>query len=117
GSARLADRDVYRREIDVRAVVDVQSTERNQPGQGQPDEQDDGDDRIADRPCGDVAQVHWLAAWVAPVMRTGFTRSPSLTKPPARAITRSLPSKPATIVMPSSVTMPVVTFRRSTRLS
>src|SRR5690606_14613626 len=60
--ARLADRYVDCRKIDVRTVVDVHLVERNQPGQRQADEQDYRDDRVTDRPRGNVPKVHWPEA-------------------------------------------------------
>src|SRR5690606_32555014 len=103
--AGLADRHVDRREIDVRAVVDVHPVERDQPAQRQPDEQDYRDDRVTDRPRGNIPEIHWLAACALSETTTGLIRSPSLTKPPARRITRSSPVRPATTAMPSSVTI------------
>src|SRR5690606_9921229 len=113
----LTDGDIDRGEIDVRTVVHVHAAERDETRQRKADEQDDRDDRITDRPCGNVPEIHWLGAWAFPEPTTGLTRSPSLTNPPARAITRSLPLSPATTVIPWSVTSPVRTLRRSTRLS
>src|SRR5690606_25110136 len=115
--ARLADRYVDCRKVDVWAVVDVHLAERNQPGQRQADEQDYRDHLVTDRPCRNVQKGHWPDARRPALSATGLPRSPSLTKPPARRITRSVPSRPATIAIPSSVTMPVRTLRRTTRFS
>ena len=47
-----------RREFDVRIVVHVHPHEADDAGQRQADEQDDRRNRVADRPGGDVAEIH-----------------------------------------------------------
>ena len=56
--ARLADADDRRREVDVGVVVHLHPRERDQAGEHQADEQDDRDDRVADAPGRDVAEIH-----------------------------------------------------------
>src|SRR5690606_9855608 len=112
-----ADRHRDRGEVDVRAVIDVHPHERDEPGQRQPDEQDDRDDGIANRPCGDVTKVHWVEAWRPPLTADGTIRSPSLRKPPARSTIRALRVRPERVAVPRSVTARVVTPRRPMRSS
>ncbi len=65
--ARLRHRDDRRREVDVRRVVDLHPGEGDQPRQHQPDEENDGEDGVADAPGRNVAEVHGLILfpWLA----------------------------------------------------
>ena len=56
--ARLGDGDNDQREFDVRLVLHLHAHERHNPGQREAKEHDDRHDRVADRPGGNVAEVH-----------------------------------------------------------
>ena len=85
--ARLADRDIGDREIDVRVVVDVQPHEADDAGERQRQEQHDRRHRVADRPGGDVAKAHASVRISSPAVvvccSTGFTFCPGDRNAPA----------------------------------
>src|SRR5690606_42135213 len=88
------------RKIDARVVGGVHPAERDDTRQRQRNEQNDRNDRIADRPGGSVPEVHWADACPPPSPATGLTRSPSLRKPPARTTIRSPPARPPVMAIP-----------------
>ena len=56
--AGLRDVDDHGGKFDVRLIDDVHPREAQNPRDHQPQEQNDRDDRVADRPGGDVAKIH-----------------------------------------------------------
>ena len=111
--ARLRDRDIDRRELDVRIVDHVHAGEADQARQQQGGERNQRDHRVADRPGRDIPEVHCLSPAQSSSANFVRTVSPSVRKPPARSTTRSEPVSPSAITMPFDVTVPVVTARRS----
>ena len=92
------DGDDRRREVDVRRVVHLHPGERDQAGEHQPDEQDDREDRVADAPGRDVAEIHGLTAFLSgfsALPRASDSPSgPGLRNGPAESTTASLPDRP-----------------------
>ena len=58
GGARLGNAHLHHRELDIRLILHVHVLEREDPGDHQPDEGQNGDDRVADRPGGKLIEVH-----------------------------------------------------------
>ena len=61
-SAGLRDGYRHGRNVEIRRIVDPQLDEAHPAGDRQKQEQDDGGDRVADRPRGNIA-VHGLASF------------------------------------------------------
>ncbi len=66
-SAGLRDLDDHHREFDVRGILHIHPVERQDARQHQAEEGQQRDDRVTDRPGGDVAEVHAADLIVRPV--------------------------------------------------
>ncbi len=104
-SAGLGDADHHQREGDVRIEVDRQANEGADTEEQQHQEHDERQDRVPDRPGGNVLHVVVL------------TVSPSRRKAPAVTTICSWPSSPEAITTPFEVVSATRTSRRATFMS
>ena len=92
GAGQRCD-DRHRRQIDVRELLDLHRLEADDADQRQHHEQQDGRDRIADRPRRNVDGHRSLYFWAdltgADAVSTTRTVSPSARKPPPVSTTRT----------------------------